>query len=160
MDEPVPVRGALIGCLALAMAGILAVVMVRPAILWLTDPRDDSSVVLGPTSITAEGPVELGVVLSQAYGWPGAREAASGRFELRVIVSLSRTLGPTTVAAASPLRPDCPVTVAADRLIDCDGRAWTFEGFALDPADPPLAHVPTTIDDGQIVTDFTRTLDR
>ena len=160
MDDQVPVRGALIGCLALALCGILVVVLVRPAILWLADPRDDSSVVLGPTSITADGPIELGVVLSRSYGWPGEREVASGRFELRVIVSPSRTLGPTTVAAASPMRSDCPVTIGADRLTDCDGHAWTFEGFPLDTADPPLDRVPTTIDEGQLVADFTRTLDR
>lgn len=160
MDEPVPVRRAVLGCLAMAVLGIAAVVMVRPVILLFADPADDSRVVMGSTATLAGGPVELGVVLNRSYGWDGELDAGSGRVDLRVIVAPGRTLGPSTVAAASPDRPDCPLTIGADRLTDCDGRAWSFDGFALDPADPPLDRFPTTIDDGRIVVDFTRTLDR
>ena len=33
-----------------------------------------------------------------------------------------------------PGRSDCPVEIGADRLTDCDGRAWTFDGIPIDPA--------------------------
>lgn len=158
MDEPVPLRQAAIGCALLALLGIAAVLLVRPTMLLLTDPRDDASVSIGPISIVADGPVERGVVLGRAHGWDGERHAGSGRVELRVIVAPGRTFGATTVAAASPVRDGCAVTIGADRLVDCDGRQWSFEGFALDPAYPSLDRFPTTIDDGGIVVDFTRVL--
>lgn len=159
MDEPVPIRRAVIGCLAIALLGIAAVVLVRPVILLFADPADDARVVMGPSGMVADGPVEVGVVLNRSYGWDGETDAGSGRVQLRVIVAPGRTLGPSAVAAASPVRDACPLTIGADRLTDCDGRAWSFEGFALDGSSPPLDRFPTTIDDGAIVVDFTRTLD-
>jgi hypothetical protein len=54
---------------------------------------------------------------------------------------------------------DCPIEIAADRLTDCDGRAWTFEGVPLDPADEPLDRFPVTVEDGTVEVDLTRRLD-
>jgi hypothetical protein len=159
MDEGVPVRAAVVGCLGLAVIGVLAVLLARPTILLFTDPRGDDEVALGPASMTADGPVAVGVVLGRSYGWDGEADAGGGRTELAVIVSTGQTGGPSTVAAASPLRESCPVEIAADRLVDCDGHAWTFEGFPIDPGDPPLDRIPTSVEDGQIVADFTRTTD-
>jgi hypothetical protein len=68
--------------------------------------------------------------------------------------------GASTVAAASPLGEACPVEIGADRLTDCEGREWTLEGLPLDPADPPLDRFPTVLEAGNVVVDFTRTLDR
>lgn len=159
MDEPIPVRRAVIGCLALALLGIAITFLVRPTILLFADPRDDSNVVIGTSVLTDRGPVALGVVLSRSYGWDGEADAGGGRAELAIIAAPGRLGGVTTVAAASPVDPDCPLTIGADRLTDCEQRAWSLEGFPLDPADPPLDRFPTTIDDGNVVVDFTRTLD-
>jgi hypothetical protein len=159
MDEGVPVRAAVIGCLGLSLIGVLAVLLLRPTILLFTDPTGDDQVILGPASMTDAGPVEVGVVLMRAYGWDGEADAGGRRAELAVIVARGQVSGTSTVAAASPLRDDCPLEITADRLVDCDGHAWTFDGFAIDPADPSLNRFPTSIDDGQIVADFTRTLD-
>jgi hypothetical protein len=159
MDEGVPVRAAVIGCLGLAVIGLLAVLLTRPTILLFTDPRGDDEVALGPASMADAGPVSVGVVLSRSYGWDGEAAAGDGRVELAVIVATGQTGGTSTVAAASPLRESCPVEIAADRLVDCDGHAWTFEGLPIDPADPPLDRIPTSIEDGQVVADFTGTPD-
>ncbi len=159
MDERVPVRAAVIGCLGLSLIGVLAVLLLRPTILLFTDPRGDDQVILGPASMADDGPVDVGVVLTRAYGWDGEADADQGRAELAVIVATGQASGPSTVAAGSPLRGDCEVEITADRLVDCEGHAWTFDGFPIDPADPPLDRFPTTIEDGQIVADFTRTLD-
>jgi hypothetical protein len=159
MDERVPVRAAVVGCLGLALLGILVVLLARPTILLFTDPRGDDEVVLGPASMTDDGPLSVGVVLTRSYGWDGEAAAGQGRAELAVIVATGQVGGTSTVAAASPIRDDCPIEIAADRLVDCDGAAWTFDGFPIDPDDPPLDRFPTTIDDGQIVADFTRTID-
>lgn len=159
MDEPVPIRRAVIGCLALAVLGILAVVLVRPAIFVFAEPRDDSSVVLGTTAIVSEGPVIRDVVIARSRGWDGEVDAGGGRAQLRLIVAPGLFGAVTVVAAASPMADDCPIEIAADRLTDCDGRAWTFEGVPLDPADEPLDRFPVTVEDGTVEVDLTRRLD-
>ena len=60
--------------------------------------------------------------------------------------------------AASPGRDDCPVEIGADRLSDCDGRAWTFEGIPIDPADPPLERIAVDVTSGSVVLDMTAPL--
>ena len=160
MDEPVPVRRAVIGCLMLAVLGILVVALIRPAILLFADPGDDSAVVVGSVALIGQGPVERGVVLGRSYGWDGEADAGGGRIELTVIVAPGQFAGASTVAAASPLGEACPVEIGADRLTDCDGREWSLEGLPLDPADPPLDRFPTVLEDGNVVVDFTRTLDQ
>ena len=159
MDEGVPVRAAVVGCLGLALIGVLVVLLARPTILLFTDPSGDDEVALGPASMTDAGPVAAGVVLGRSYGWDGEADAGQGRTELAVIVAEGQVGGPSTVAAASPLRESCPVEISDDRLVDCDGHAWTFDGFPIDPSDPPLDRFPTSIEDGQVVADFTRTVD-
>jgi hypothetical protein len=156
MDEPVPVRRAVIGCLLLAVLGVVAVALVRPAIFVFAEPRGDAAVVLGPSSIVNEGPVVRDVVLARARGWAGEVDAGGGRAQLRLIVAPSRFGGVTVMAGASPVREDCVLEIAADRFTDCDGRQWSHEGDPLDPADPPLERFPVTIDGGNVVADLTR----
>ncbi|HEY6609461.1 MAG TPA: hypothetical protein VI277_09720 [Candidatus Limnocylindria bacterium] len=159
MDEPVPVRRAVIGCLALAVLGIVAVVLVRPAIFVFAEPRDDSAVVLGTTAIVSQGPVIRDVVMARSRGWAGEVDAGGGRVQLRLIVAAGRFGAVTVVAGASPMTDDCPVEIGADRLTDCEGRAWTFGGDPLDPTDEPLDRFPVTIEDGSVKVDLTRPLD-
>ena len=76
--------------------------------------------------------------------------------QLAIIVGPSRFGGLAAVAAASPVADDCPVEIGADRLTDCDGRGWTFEGLPLDSADPALARFPVEVVSGSVTVDLTR----
>jgi hypothetical protein len=160
VDEPVPVRRALVGCAVLAVLGIVAVLLVRPAIFTFAPPRDDSVVTMGTlTGAQSAGPTLHEVILSRAYGWDGERDAGDGRVQLGVVVSPSAFGSVVAVAAASPVAPDCPLSIGADRLTDCEGRTWTFEGLPIVPGDPPLDRFPTTIESGAVTVDLTRRLD-
>jgi hypothetical protein len=159
MDEPVPIRRALIGCGALAVLGIVAVLLVRPAIFTFAEPRDDSVVTMGTlTAATSTGPFRHDVILSRSYGWDGEQDAGDGHVQMGVIVSPATFGGISAVAAASPVEEPCPLEIGADRLTDCAGRQWTLDGLPLDAADPPLDRFPVTVEDGTIVVDLTRTL--
>jgi hypothetical protein len=59
------------------------------------------------------------------------------------------------VDAWSPTN-DCPLSLLGDRLADCEGDTWTFDGVPIDPADPALLAFPTTVRNGAVVVDFTR----
>ena len=158
-DEPVPVRRAAIGCLLIALVGLGIAGLVRPAIFTLAPPRDDASTIVATLSELSAGPIERDQLLVRSYGHDGERDAGDGRSQLRIIVLESSFGGVTVVNAASPGRADCPVEIGADRLVDCDGRAWTFEGLPVDSADEPLQRFPSEVDEGSIVVDFTRTVD-
>lgn len=158
MDDPVPVRRAVIGCLTVAVIVAAIMLVVRPAIFSLAPPRDDTAVTVAAVADLAEAPIARDVLLSRSYGWSGEMDAGDGRVQVRVMVA--RTVRGTIVAvnAASPGRVDCGVEVAADRLRDCDGRTWTFEGLPID-AGTPLERFPVEERGGAIVVDFTRSAD-
>ena len=159
VDEPVPVRRAVVGCLALALLGVVAVVLVRPTIFVFAEPRDEGAMVLGSTAIVGDGPVTRDVVMARPRGWDGEVDVGGGRVQLRLIVAPARFGAVSVVSAASPVAEDCPIEIDDDRLTDCDGRAWTFEGLPLDSADPPLDRFPVTVEGGSVMVDLTRTLE-
>jgi hypothetical protein len=159
MDEPVPIRRAAIGCLLVALAVAALALVVRPAIFSVAAPRDDSVVAVGTATEVAAGPMRRDLILSRPRGWSGERDAGDGRVQVAVIVSPSSLGGTSAVNAASPGRDDCPVVIAADRLTDCDGRAWTYEGIPIDAADPPLEKIAVEEASGSIVLDMTGPLD-
>jgi hypothetical protein len=156
MDEPVPVRRAAVGCALVALAVVAVGLLVRPAIFSLAPPRDDAAVVVAGASEVNAGPIRRDIILARPRGWSGERDAGDGRVQVAVIVAPSSIGGIAAVNAASPGRDGCPVEIAGDRLIDCDDRSWTFEGFPIDPADPPLERIPVEIDAGSVVLDMTR----
>jgi hypothetical protein len=155
-DEPPPFRRAAIGCLIIALLGLGLAALVRPLIFSVAPPRDDSVVIVGTLSDVSAGPVRRDLVLSRSYGLDGETDAGDGRVQIAVIATANAAAGVTVVNAASPGRADCPIEVAGDRLADCDGRTWTFEGLPIDAADPPLQRFPSAVTDGAIVVDFTR----
>lgn len=159
-DEPPPIRRAAIGCLVLAVAGFGLAALVRPLIFSVAPPRDDSVVIVGTLSEVAAGPIRSVQLLSRSYGHDGELNAGDGRVEVAVIATASDFGGVTVVNAASPGREDCPVEVAGDRLADCEDRTWTYEGAPIDPADPPLQRFRSEVQDGAIVVDFTRVVER
>jgi hypothetical protein len=155
MDEPVPIRRAAVGCLLIAVAVAAVALVVRPAIFSVAPPRDDSVVTVATASEVAAGPIRRDLILSRSHGWSGERDAGDGRVQVAVIVSPATAGGVAAVNAASPLREDCPVEVAADRLTDCDGHAWTFDGVPIDSADPPLERIGVEVVSGTVVLDMT-----
>lgn len=158
MDEPVPIRRALVGFVLIVAFVVLVMALVRPTIFTLAPPRDDSSVAVGTLTEVSARARRIDVVLSRSYGWAGERDAGDGRVQLSAIVGPTTT-GIAAVNGASPVVEDCEVSIGADRLVDCDGRAWTFAGLPIDPADPPLERFPIQARDGTVVVDFTRTVD-
>jgi hypothetical protein len=160
LDDPPPIRRAAIGCLVLAIVGFGFAALVRPLIFSVAPPRDDSVVIVGTLAEAAAEPIRRVQLLSRSYGYDGELDAGDGRVEIAVIATATQSGGVTVVNAASPDRDDCAVEVGADRLVDCEGRTWTYEGLPIDSADPPLQRFPATIEDGAIVVDFTRSPDR
>lgn len=157
MDEPVPLRRAAIGCLLVALTVVALALIVRPAIFSVAPPRDDAAVIVATATEVASGPIRRDVLLSRSRGWSGERDAGDGRVQLAVILAPSSTFGGVSaVNAASPGRSACPVEIGADRLTDCNGRAWTFEGFPIDSADPPLERVEADVVSGSVVLDLTQ----
>ncbi len=159
-DDPPPFRRAAIGCLVIALLGLGAAALVRPLIFSVAPPRDDSVVVIGTLAEVAAGPVRQDLVLSRSYGHDGERDAGDGRVQIAIIASANTAAGVTVVNAASPGRDDCPIEIAGDRLADCEGRTWTYQGLPIDSADPPLQRFGAEVQDGAIIVDFTGTLDR
>ena len=159
IDEPVPVRRAAIGCLLVAAVVVGVALLVRPAIFSVAAPRDDSTVVVVAATEIADGPIRRDVLLSGTHGWSGERDAGGGRVQLTVIVSQPAAAAVAAVNAASPGRDDCPIQIDADRLLDCDGRAWTFDGLPLDPADPWLERIAARLESGGVVLDLTGPVD-
>jgi hypothetical protein len=156
-DEPVPIGRAAIGCLVIALVGLGIAALVRPAIFSVAEPRDDSVVIVGTLAEAQAGPFRRDQLLARSYDHFGEVDAGDGRVQVTVIVAPSTFGGLSVVNAASPVADDCPVEIAADRLADCDGRTWTFEGLPIDSADPPLERFAATVDGGAIVVDFTQT---
>ena len=158
-DEPVPIRRAAIGCLLLAMLGLGAAALVRPAIYLLAPPRDDARVIVGTLTEVGSGPIARDQLLGRSYGHHGEIDAGDGRVQIRLIVAPSGFGAATVLNAASPSAEDCPVEIGADRLIDCEGRAWTFQGLPIESGDPPLQRFPAEIENGAIVADLTAVVD-
>lgn len=158
-EEPVPLRRAAIGCLLIAVLGLGFAALVRPAIYLLAPPRDDARVTVGTLTELGSGPVQRDQVLSRSYGHDGEIDAGDGRVQLRLIVTPTGFGTATVVNAASPLEPECPVEIGADRLRDCSGRTWTYEGLPIDSADPPLERFAVVVEGGVIVADLSEALE-
>ncbi|MGH2379630.1 MAG: hypothetical protein ACRDG7_00180 [Candidatus Limnocylindria bacterium] len=158
MDEPVPIRRSAVGCLLIVVAVVAIALIVRPAIFSVAPPRGDSVVAVATASEVNAGPIRRDVILSRSHGWSGERDAGDGRVQLAVILAPSTGGGISAVNAAAPGRDDCPVEIGADRLTGCDGRAWTFDGTPIDPADPPLERIVAEVTSGSVILDMTAPL--
>lgn len=153
-QAPVPVRRYVVAGLlaAAAVSGLL--LLVRPLIFTFAGPLDDTNYTVAAASQAKNGPMLVEIVLNESHGLPGEVHRDE-RVGLTVVVSEVGTDAFAVVNAWSPTH-DCAVTLGADRLVDCDGDSWTFDGVPIDPADPPLQGFPTTVSNGAVVVDFTR----
>ena len=145
-------RYAVAGLLAAAAVGGL-LLLVRPFIFSFAPPLNDANYTVASAASVRNGPKLIEIVLNESHGLPGEVHS-DGRVGLTVVVSAVTTDAYAVVNAWSQTN-DCAVTIGADRLIDCAGEAWTFDGIPLDTADPPLLAFPTTVSNGAVVVDFT-----
>ena len=152
--DPFPVRRYIVaGLLAAAAVGGL-LLLVRPFIFSFAPPLGDANYTVASASAVRSGPVLVEIVLNESHGLPGEVHR-DNRVGLTVVVSAVRQDAYAVVDAWSEVN-DCAVTLAPDRLRDCAGTEWTFDGVPLDPADLPLLAFPTTVSNGAVVADFTR----
>jgi hypothetical protein len=155
----VPVARTAIGCLLAAAALVGLMLLVRPAIFSLAPPRDDTRVTVGSAASLAGGPRRIDVALARSYGLDGERPLDAGRVQVTLVVAPTLTGGFSVVNAASPIAVDCPIEIAQDRLRDCEGRAWAFDGSPIDAGLPPLQRFEVSIVDGSVRADLTRPID-
>ena len=138
---------------AAAVAGLL--LLVRPFIFSFAPPLSDANYTVASAATIRNGPKLVEIVLSESHGWPGEVRRDDELVSLSVVVS---AIGPDAFAVVDAWSPtnDCALTLSADRLTDCAGDTWTFDGIPIDPADPALVAFPTTVNSGAVVADFTR----
>ena len=153
-DPDVPVRRyALLA--VLAIAGLLAVtLLVRPLIFSLAGPRDDANFPVSSIADADKGPRLIEIRLNDSHGLPGEVVRSDEVGYTVAIAPLPGRDGYSVVGAWSPTN-HCALQISGDRLRDCRGSAWTFEGFPLDNADPPLTAFPVTVRYGAVLADFT-----
>ena len=137
---------------AAAVSGVL--LLVRPFIFSFAPPLDDTNYTVAGVLDARAKPMLVEIVLNEAHGLPGEVHR-DNRVGLTVVVSSVGTDAFAVVDAWSPTN-DCAVTLGADRLVDCRGDTWTFDGVPIDPADPGLTEFPTTVRNSAVVVDFTR----
>ena len=155
MEQPLPFplrRYAVAGLLAAALLGGL-LLLVRLFIFSLAPPLGDSNRTVAAAAAVTTRPVVVEIVLNESHGIAGEVHRG-GRVGLTVVVS---AIGPEAFAVVDAWSPThhCAVRLAGDRLVDCAGDAWTFDGVPLDPAGPSLQAFPVSVRNGAVVADFT-----
>lgn len=153
-QEPFQLRRYVIAGLTAAVVVSVILLLVRPFIFSFAGPLDDSNYTVASAVEAKSGPKLVEIVLNESHGLPGEVHR-DNRVGLTVVVSPVGTDAFAVVDAWSPVN-DCAVRLGADRLLDCQGVAWTFDGVPLDPANASLQAFPTTVSNGAVVADFTR----
>ncbi|HYM53330.1 MAG TPA: hypothetical protein VEW45_07660 [Candidatus Dormibacteraeota bacterium] len=150
-------RYAVVAVLAvLGLVGLM--LLVRPLIFSLAPPLDDANYRLIATSSADQGVQLVEIVLNQPHGLLGEVIAGEHAGLTAAVAPVLGTGRYTVVNAWSPTN-DCPIELGPDRLVDCAGDAWTYEGFPIDPADPLLQRFAATVRTGAVVVDFTHPID-
>lgn len=153
--DPLPVRRYVVaGLISAATVGGL-LLLVRPFIFSFAPPLNDANYTVGSAAAIRNGPALVEIVLGEPHGWPGEVRRDDDLISLSVVVAASGPEAFAVVDAWSPTN-DCVLTLGADRLTDCEGDTWTFDGVPINPADPSLTAFPTTVNSGAVVADFTR----
>jgi hypothetical protein len=152
--DPFPVRRYVVAGLLTAAAVGALLLLVRPFIFSFAPPLTDANYTVASAASIRNGPALVEIVLNESHGLPGEVHR-DNRIGLTVVVS---AVGPDAFAVVDAWSPthDCAVTLGADRLLDCAGDAWTFDGVPLDPDNIALLAFPTTVSNGAVVVDFTR----
>jgi hypothetical protein len=157
-DPDVPVRRYVILAL-LAVAGLLAItLLVRPLIFSLAGPRDDANYPLLSVGEADKGPTLQEIRLNDPHDLPGETVQGDEVGYSVVIAPLPGRDAYSVVGAWSPMN-DCALAIAGDRLRDCRGETWTFEGFPFKTGDPRLTAFPVTVRNGAVLANFTKPMD-
>jgi hypothetical protein len=154
-----PIARTAVGCLVAFVLLVGALLLVRPLIFSVAPPRDDGAVVVASAAQVANGPVLRPIVLSRSRSLLGEQALDAGRVQVSVVAGRTAAGVAWVVNAASPVAADCPVEIEADRLVDCEGRAWAYGGEPIDPGLPPLQRFATEIREGAVIADLTAPLD-
>jgi hypothetical protein len=157
-DPDVPVRRYVVLGL-LAVAGLLVVtLLVRPFILSLAGPRDDANFPLIGSGEADLGPRLLEIRLNDRHGMPGEQVDGERVGYSVVVAPLPGSDGYSVVGAWSPVN-SCPLAIDQDRLRDCEGETWTFDGAPFDSDQPRLTAFPVSVRQGAVIADFTAPID-
>ncbi len=157
-DPDVPVRRYVVVALLAIGALLVVTLLVRPFIFSLAGPRDDRNYPVTSVTEADKGPQVLEILLNDPHALPG-EVVRDDRVGYSVVVApLPDGSGYSVVSAWSPTG-ECPLEVDRDRLRDCQGDTWTFEGFAFDPDDPSLTAFPVSVRNGAVIADFTAPTD-
>lgn len=156
--EDVPVRRYVV----LALVGIALLLgitlLVRPFIFTLAGARDDANYPLISVSEADLGPRVVEILLNDAHGLRGELVRDDRVGYSVVIAPLPGRTGYSVVGAWSPTA-DCALTIAEDRLRDCRGDTWTFDGFPFELDSPSLTAFPVAVRNGAVLADFTSPMD-
>lgn len=134
-----------------AVVGLM--LLVRPLIFSVADPRDDSRVAILPQVQLADGPTLREAVLAASHGLDG-EQLVDGRPVVALVVSPLPGGSAAVVNAAPAGEGSCRVEIGADRLVGCGG-SWTFEGDPIDPGLEALQRFEVTLRDGAVYVDLT-----
>ncbi|MDQ6682759.1 MAG: hypothetical protein M3Y88_05725 [Chloroflexota bacterium] len=139
----------------LALAGLVAIMLViRPLIFSLAPARGDANYAVAATAEVAR-PIHRDLLLAASHGLRGERPQEGGHVAISIVVAPLPGGGYSVVNATSP-ESGCPVTIGADRLVDCRGRGWTYDGTPIGSGQPPLQRFPVAVRSGAVIVDFTR----
>ncbi len=153
MNRDVPLaRYALVAVLGLVLL-VGAMLLVRPLIFSVAPERGDANYSVAPVTDLANGAIQRELLLNESHAIAGERPEGR-RAAVSVVISEPPVGGIAAVSAWS-VANDCAVAIAGDRLRDCAGLTWTFDGTPIE-ASAPLRRFPAAIRAGAIVVDFTR----
>jgi hypothetical protein len=147
------IRRYVVGGLLLLALVVGLMLIVRPLIFSVADPRDDSRVAILPQVQLSSGPALREVVLATSHGLDG-EQVVDGRPIVAVVVSPLPGGSAAVVNATPPGAGSCRVEIGADRLSGCGG-AWTYAGDPIDAGFSPLQRFPVTLRDGAVYVDLT-----
>ncbi|MEO8510065.1 MAG: hypothetical protein ABI534_02370 [Chloroflexota bacterium] len=147
------VRRYVVGGLLLLAVVVGLMLVVRPLIFSVADPRDDSRVAIMPQVQLSEGSALREVVLATSHGLDG-EQVVDGRPIVAVVVSPLPGGVAAVVNATPPGAGTCRVEIGADRLRGCGG-SWTYAGDPIDADAAPLQRFPVTLRDGAVYVDLT-----
>ncbi len=146
------VRYAVAALLGLALlVGVM--LLVRPLIFSMAPERGDQNYPVAAAGDLARGPIVREVLLNHSHGLIGERPNGQ-HVALRLVIAPGPA-GNVTVVDAWSSTHHCAVEIHVDRLRDCAGDAWTFQGIPIVANGPPLQQFSAVVRSGAVVADLT-----
>jgi hypothetical protein len=141
----------------LAIIGLVALLLlVRPLIYSVAEPRGDANLGVASVADLSSGPVLRTVLLTESHGLLGEVAQPNGVSLVLVVARLPGS-GVAVLNARSSVDP-CAVSITADgaELTDCGGRRWALDGSPLGgDGQPALQRFSATVEQGGVIADLT-----